>query len=172
MDGSSSVSARITITSALSGGNLTIRNNSGTNTGFGLINLNATTAFTGTLTLQGNTTEVFFVSAPSANAINGGASISVLANTTLSLASGVAGTNWSQAFTIAGTGAANRGADPNRFRQRHHTYHPFGTYHPRLIGSGSDEHWHHRQYHRNIGDGGNNFALNVRASPPPPSLAR
>ncbi len=49
-----------------------------------------------------------FVSAITAGALTGLTSINVLTNTTLSLASPV-GTNYSQAFTIAGNGSGARG---------------------------------------------------------------
>ncbi len=109
MDNSSSVGGRITFTTPLTATDLTIRNSDAGNTGFALLNLSGANTLSGNLTVQGNATGGLFVSATVAGALTGLTSVTVANNTTLSLAA-PAGTNYSQNFTITGTGAGARGA--------------------------------------------------------------
>ena len=107
-DLASAVASRITVTTALSGNNLTMQKAAGS-TQLALITLAGSNALSGTFTLRSADSGGLFVQANSTGVLPSGTLTAVDVGANVSLVLAASGT-WAVPFTLQGTGAGGRGA--------------------------------------------------------------
>lgn len=106
LDGSSSLSSRLTINSTLSGNNITMQKAAGA---FALVTIGSASTLSGTFSLTSADANGLFVQVNSLNSLPSATLTGVNVGTNVTLVLAATG-NWQVPFTIAGSGAGGRGA--------------------------------------------------------------